>query len=60
LNKIRNFDDFDVWYRKEVAKRLLLEEKKVSMGTFIERWLRNDKAPVREISSDRSNKEIDS
>jgi len=50
---------FDNWYKKEIAKRLLMEEEEVSMGTYIERWLRDDKEPDGEKSSDQSNTETD-
>lgn len=50
---------FDNWYKKEIAKRLLMEEEEVSMGTFIERWLRNDKGPNSKKPSDQSNTKTD-
>ena len=59
MDKIRNFADFDRWYRREVAKQLLIKEKETSMGTYIERWLRDDKEPNGEKSSDQSNTETD-
>jgi len=36
-----------------------MEEEEVSMGTYIERWLRDDKEPDGEKSSDQSNTETD-
>lgn len=50
---------FDCWYKREVAKQLLAGEKEASMGTFIERWLRDDKEPNSEKSSERTTTETD-